>query len=402
MPKKSNKKRADGRIAVQVYLGTVDGKRKYKTVYGTTQKEAEKKANEIRQQLKNGMDLLIEDSTFGYWVKRWLTYRESEATPVQYKDSVAKSRLFLNWNPSTQIFSDCEKDKRTLAHYDITKIKMEHLQDVLNALALNNPHTGKPTAKETLSKYRHVCKAIFDYAEYNRAIVFNPSKYLKVSQSAPVHKRRALTKEEQQRIIDTPHAAQTASMIMMFAGLRRGEVTALLWSDVDLKKNTISVTKSYDFNARTVKSPKTTAGTRIVPIPHILSKHLSSIPKTSLYVVSYKGDFVRESTWFSWLGSYLCDLNLKYGAFTHKRSKFAPVKQTFAIEPFTWHCLRHTYATILYDAGVDVLTAQKLLGHSDVKTTLTIYTHLSKEKEIADIDKLNQFLNVSQNVSQLN
>ena len=47
--------------------------------------------------------------------------------------------------------------------------------------------------------------------------------------------------------------------------------------------------------------------------------------------------------------------------------------------------LRHTYATLLYDAGVDVKKAQKNLGHSDVSTTLQIYTHLSDEKEkIAD------------------
>lgn len=48
MAKKLNKKRADGRIAVQVYLGTVDGKRKYKTDYGITQKEANNKADELR------------------------------------------------------------------------------------------------------------------------------------------------------------------------------------------------------------------------------------------------------------------------------------------------------------------------------------------------------------------
>jgi site-specific recombinase XerD len=62
------------------------------------------------------------------------------------------------------------------------------------------------------------------------------------------------------------------------------------------------------------------------------------------------------------------------------------------IEPFTWHCLRHTYATILYDAGVDVLTAKDLLGHEDVKTTLGIYTHLSEEKKQNDISKLNSYL----------
>ena len=52
MPKRKNTVRSDGRIAVQVYIGRVDGKRKYKTVYGATQKEAVQKADEVRAMLK--------------------------------------------------------------------------------------------------------------------------------------------------------------------------------------------------------------------------------------------------------------------------------------------------------------------------------------------------------------
>ncbi len=80
-------------------------------------------------------------------------------------------------------------------------------------------------------------------------------------------------------------------------------------------------------------------------------------------------------------------------------SKFSK-NRMFVIELFTWHCLRHTYASILYDADVDVLTAQKLLGHSDIKTTLGIYTHLSKEKETHNIAKLNSFLSAGKKAAQ--
>jgi len=59
---------------------------------------------------------------------------------------------------------------------------------------------------------------------------------------------------------------------------------------------------------------------------------------------------------------------------------------------FTAHCLRHTYATLLYKAGVDVLTAQYLLGHADVQTTLGIYTHLDAELKQRGLDKLNDYL----------
>ena len=59
---------------------------------------------------------------------------------------------------------------------------------------------------------------------------------------------------------------------------------------------------------------------------------------------------------------------------------------------FDWHSLRHTYASILYEAGVDTLTAKELLGHSDVKTTMGIYTHLFERGKKHSISKLDEFL----------
>ena len=59
---------------------------------------------------------------------------------------------------------------------------------------------------------------------------------------------------------------------------------------------------------------------------------------------------------------------------------------------FDWHSLRHTYASLLYEAGVDMLTAKELLGHSDIKTTISIYTHLSENGKKHSIEKLEKYL----------
>ena len=94
-------------------------------------------------------------------------------------------------------------------------------------------------------------------------------------------------------------------------------------------------------------------------------------------------------------------LNRKYGNFIGAPSdkrKALPV----VISTFTPHCLRHTYATMLYDAGVDVLTAKEFLGHSDIKTTLSIYTHLSAEKSQSDIGKLNKYLQLTAKIEEEN
>lgn len=400
MPKKSNKKRSDGRFAVQVYLGMEKGVRKYKTVYGTTQKEANTKADEIKAMLNKGIDFVNSEKVFSFWVDQYLTTKETTSTNNQYADAKSKSKYVLNWNPSARAFDFDEKSKnakKCLKNMKISEIRQYHLQGILDSLAQKNPNTHRPTAKKTLTDVKNLIFSIFEYAEYNAVITINPAKFLRVSPVAPKAERHALTKTEQKWIVEMPHRAQLPAMIMMYAGLRRGELTALLWSDVDLKAKTIRINKSYDFHNNTTKPPKTSAGVRVVSIPDTLVKFLKNQRRESIYVVCNKnGGQMSDVSWRNLLSSYICDLNLTYGTFKDKKPKHAPVKQTMAIEPFTWHCLRHTYATILYDAGVDVLTAKKLLGHSDVKTTLGIYTHLSAEKERSDVSKLNKFLNASQ------
>ena len=85
MPKKSNTQRKDGRYAVQVYLGLgEDKKRKYKTVYGSTQKEANKKAEQVKIMLGKGIDVSAERDSFKEWGERWLELKQHEVSAKRY------------------------------------------------------------------------------------------------------------------------------------------------------------------------------------------------------------------------------------------------------------------------------------------------------------------------------
>ena len=152
-------------------------------------------------------------------------------------------------------------------------------------------------------------------------------------------------------------------------------------------------------NATTVKKPKTKAGTRIVPIPDAILPALQKARREaiSMYVCPAvnTGDIMSAQAYSEAWKSYMHYLNICAGGRDKVRTKnengkvcFIPAVQ--AMEPFTAHQLRHSYATMLYDADVDVKTAQKLLGHADFSVTMKIYTHLSAEKESAGIEKLNQ------------
>ena len=151
-------------------------------------------------------------------------------------------------------------------------------------------------------------------------------------------------------------------------------------------------TKSAVFNGNQseIKSPKTEAGNRMVPIPDMLIPILRNARKGgSLYVCpTAAGQRMTETSWNTSWNSYLHYLNIQAGGRDASRSR----PKLVVIDRFTAHQLRHTYATMLYDAGVDVKSAQDMLGHADASVTMGIYTHLSAQKKAKAVAALNQHL----------
>lgn len=387
MAKSRVKKRPDGRYVMQIYIGMVDGKRKYKSVYGTTPKEVERKAQEVRIMLGKGMDVAAMRDTVQDWAERMINIKAAKGI------SASQIRNYKNYIAHLS----------SISNMPITEVRPVHIQDIIDSLA--KPHNGRNgLAKKTLIQIRNTALQIFEVARENRVTEYNPAQYVVIPQDSTQKFRGALTAEQQSWIRNTPHRAQRAAMIMMYSGLRRGEVTALTWSDIDLTAGKISVTKSVEMiNGRPkIKPPKTAAGNRIVLIPNILVDFLREEKRTEnplcLYVVhTVHGDMMTNQAWRSLWESYITDLNIKYG-YDGKANKYSPCKLQLRIPYFTPHWLRHTFASLLYFSGVDVLTARDQMGHSDIKTTLEIYTHLDQKYKMHHMDKLNSFLN---NASQM-
>lgn len=382
MAKKSNKKRNDGRIAVQVYLGTVDGKRKYKTVYGTTQKEADTKAEELKVMMKKGLDVSSSNDSFKTWAEYWLASKKREVSKDRYSSLKSRTYIWIDALKATQI----------------NQIKPFELQSILFSIAARNPHTGLPMARKTIRGYVQIINSIFDFAIDNRVIDYNPANKLKIPQTTPpAEQRRALTPEERQRVMEFEHRAKPSAMLMMLSGLRRGEATALQWNDIDFINNKISVTKSYNFKSKEFKTPKN-GKPRVVSVPQVLIDYLRTLPKISPFVLTNsKGGMMTEDSWKRLYNTYMLDMNIHYG-FNDSVSKHSMHKHPMVIETFTPHELRHTFCTIMFEAGIDALTAKEQLGHADIKTTLSIYTHLSAQHKDKQVNKLDAFLS---NASQM-
>lgn len=384
------KKRKDGRYQKNIYIGVDEsGKRKYKTVCGKSKKEVEAAAAELKQKLGRGIDITSDD-TYGNWKTRWLVIQKGLQTPTQYKTLERYLKHFSE-----------------LEDYKISKLTIADFQKIISDLAVKNPTTKKPTARKSLKEFIATVSRIFEYAIENRALDFNPLKYVKIPKNAKKQQdRRALTLDEQRLIINTPHRGRLPAMIMMLAGLRRGECLGLQWCDIDISKGEINVhqTLAFDGNNSFIKDgTKTEAGVRTVDMPSVLTNYLKNLAphKPFDYVVTNtRGNIMTNSSWRRLWESYLTCLNLElFNSQQSKvigikpRSKFCPDGVPQVLEPFTAHCLRHTHATNLFYAGYDVLYIQHQLGHTKPETTLNIYTHLMKEQNEQPTQKLDEFLN---------
>ena len=377
-----NKKRADGRFDTPVYLGVDEetGEKKYKHCYGKTQREADEKALRLKIELGRGIDVKAGRDTFGLWADRWL---EHKSKMVAAKTLSAK-RL-ASYKCNLKHLSDINEA-------EIIKIKAYNLQVLIDNLS-------EKLAKATLESIRSVANQVFRMAIRNRVMDYNPALDVEISSNVKT-KGRALTDEEQQWITGTYHRAQRAAMIMMLSGLRRGELFPLLWTDINLVEKTISVTKSVEIlsnEAIEKEGGKSQAATRIVDIPDMLVDYLAKEKKDSIYVCpKADGRMHTGTSWRKMWDSYKGELNRVNGDFSPylelPKSKFDPKGTPVVIPNITPHMLRHTFCTLLYLAGVDVLVAMQQMGHKDIKTTLEVYTHLDRKYKRNSMSKLDEYL----------
>ena len=160
-------------------------------------------------------------------------------------------------------------------------------------------------------------------------------------------------------------------VVAIHTGLRRGELLGLKWTDADLDAGTLTVRRSLDVDG-TSKAPK-----------NLASKRTLKLTPQALDVL--KAHNVRQNAERLQSGSRWQDHNLVFPNTVGKpmnagnlyRREFQPLLERAGLidEGFTIHSLRHTFATTLAAKGVHPSTAQKMLGHSDIRMTLAIYTH---------------------------
>ena len=350
-----------------------DGTYIRKQLYGKTIKELEQKIVEVTRQINHGIQVWENSMSFRNLTNIWFDEYNMDIGDVWRYDQkiIIKKHLI----PS-------------LGEMKISDLRQLHLQTVISSLSREGYSTSY------MKKVKQLATQIMQVAVGSDILIRNPFTDVKVPKKDPAS-RRSLTDKEIALITDNwrGHNLGAMAMIMLYAGLRKGEAIALEWRDIDFEKRVIHVTKSASSlkNATTIKKPKTSAGTRDVPIPTLLLSVLMEIRKADGYVfTNTDGGLLTESSYKRQWDSFQSYLNVCAGG-RNGTGRYVP--RIVVIDRITAHMLRHTYATMLYDANVDVKSAQMFLGHSDIEVTLSIYTHLTKYKEKKSAEALDEHLN---------
>lgn len=311
----------------------------------------------------------------------------------------------LSYNWMKQVSSNINHLCRFFGNDEISEIKPYRVEEVLNSLSRYNPNTKKGASKRLLKAISNTVNQIFEFAVENDMIVKNPAckAYKVIPKNAPTKTVTSITEYQRELVMMIDHPAKIAAILMMFMGLRTGEVLSLKWNDIDLNELVINVRTSCErvaSNKYSIKFGTKNGKCRKVSIPSSVAEYLErqKLNSISELVVNKDGRLHTPTTWKRTWKSYQFSLN--YAVYKERckklgvepKNKYSPTGIPDMNVRFNAHQLRHTFATMLYLSGVDVLTAQELLGHADAKTTLNIYTDLDKKFKKINIIKFDHYI----------
>jgi integrase len=321
-----------------------NGKRRRKRV-GKSKKLAELALKDIEVKLVKGEFLGITetpDMLFDNLCAQYLEYSKANKTPFSYKRDLTSARKLLVHFKGRMI--------STITALDLDKYKNARRQEVKPA-----------SVNRELSLIKHM---------FNKAVAWdnlssNPlQKVAKFKE--PPGRVRYLSDEEMKKLLDCCNGHVKSIVIMALnTGMRRGEILNLKWGDVDMKNRVIIVWQTKNNEMRQI------------PINETLYDELRMIGKQ-----------LNEQYVF-------CNDNGK--PFLDVKTGFKAALKRANVRNFRFHDLRHTFASRLVIAGVDIRTVQVLLGHKDIKMTMR-YSHLSDAHLKEAVRKLENGTNPSQGI----
>lgn len=371
---------------------THNGKRY--VAYGKSKKDANRKLDKLKERVLSG-DIRPSSVEVKTWAETWLRdyIKPKVRTPGAPK---------LKGTMSEKNYSMYERYVNSYIIPGLNKMKMGEVTDA-HLRRIINSQAGKSFSH--VSKLRIVIQAMFSQATASRVISYDPSLSLDMPNTTK-GSRRSMTDEEREAFIavSKTHRHGLWAMFLLGTGLRPNECSALTVKDLDFDTNMVTVNKAIESGTlRVVSDPKTASGVRVVPLPEHLVAPLKAHIKGKApdeYVFTLtdgKTLFDMNSVEQAW-ASYARAMDIYLGAEMNQFGHIYDPKDLSSegkplypdedgnpknghklAQDLTLYCIRHTYATDLQRAGVDINIAKYLMGHKDISTTSNFYIHTGIE-----------------------
>lgn len=325
-------------------------KRKQKWIAaGTNYREAEALLPSVLLEVRDKNYLHNKAMSFGEVADNYLFRVQNSLATSTYKNYAAIIRHLKSY------FKDCTMQEITPA---LVEMYLTHLQQ-------------QQLSPATISKYRVVLRRICMYAVELKIIQHVPIANIKLQSHANSYDFQVWNATEIDLFLS--HIAETPLympvLIASQTGMRLGEILALKWSAVDLKKRQLVVRYAVDLNGK-LKTTKTKAGKRLIKLTSFLVSELEKWKRTQkLNRLKYGTAFYKND--------FICThmngkpLTRNYVSVTFKR-KVLQCKMPI----IRFHDLRHSFATIALGANIQPKVVQEILGHSSIRTTMDIYSHV--------------------------
>ena len=346
-------------VVIDTPRGASGGRRQKWIRAGRTKREAEAKRNELAYEQDRGT--LVEPSkiTLAEFLEHWL---EAAARPT------VEPKTF-------QVYEDIVRKKISpaIGHFKLSNLQPLHIQGYYSFELTEGGAKGTGLSARSVLHHHRVLKRALGQAVRWKMLPANPADGV----DAPRPKRstaRTLTREGVHELLSLLQGTTLymPTLIAAYTGMRRGEVLALKWEDVDLDRATISVRRSLEQTRDGVrfKEPKSQRGRRSIAISQRLVKelrqHRVEQRKERLYLGSaYENQGLVVSK----------DLGAPWRPDSFSTQFHAVVKR--AGIDINFHGLRHTHATFLLEEGMNAKVVSERLGHATVSLTLDTYSHVT-------------------------
>lgn len=381
----SIEKRGDNKYRLVVSAGSdSSGKRKKysKTITATSKRAAEKELAKFIAEIENTKFLENKSYTLKEFAEKWIEYTETNLSP---KTKWEYQRILESYIIPL------------LGHIRLDKLKPIHLQEYYKELQKDGVRRdGKSggLSMRSISNTHRVLSSVLESAVQWQLILTNVAKRTKPPK---IEKKQAahFNEEEVQKMLIALEKEsikyQTLVNLALATGLRRGELLALEWEDINWSDQTVIVNKSFNYTPEKglfTKMPKTETSKRTVSIPSsvilFLKKHKKKQVEDKLALgnlwhengkvfTTFDGNPMFPDTISTWFPKFLKRNNLPHLSF---------------------HGLRHTSATLLISQGVHPKTISSRLGHSNISTTMDIYGHALQSSDQEAAQKIDLFFTI--------